>query len=145
MRGGRDCSVGSLDSFDKRNKIIGECKWTRCQLCCGAIHPHQDRTQMQPDIIFVGAPPVLSSHQCEIRKRESLLLHRMPKSSSCFVWTKIKRRRHARNATFSGSTPQLYNTWFKQKETTEMEGSSFISLEFKTMNQQSQILEIPFK
>lgn len=145
MRGVRDCSVQPFDSFDKRNKIIGECKWTRCQLCSGAGHPHQNRTQMEPDIIVVGAPPVLSSQQCEIRKRESLLLHPMPKSSNCFVWTKIKRRHHTRNATFSGSTPQLHNTWFKQKKTIEMEDSSFVSLEFKTVNQQSQILEIPFK
>lgn len=134
----------SFDSFDKRNKIIGGCKWTRCQLCSGAGHPHQDRTQMEPDIIFVGAPPVLSSQQCEIRKRESLLLHCMPKSSNCFVWTKIKRRHHTRNATFSGSTPQLYSTWFRQKKTIEMEDRSFVSLEFKSVNQQSQTLEIPF-
>ena len=137
----RHCSVGSFDSFDKRNKIIGECKWTRRQLCSGAGHPQQKRTQMEPDIIFVGAATVLSSQQCEIRK--SQLLHRMPKSSNCFVWTKIKRRHHTRNATFSGSTPQLYNTWFKQ--TIEMEDSSFVSLEVMTANQQSQILEIPFK
>lgn len=58
---GSESLRGRVLTFDKRNKIIAKCKWTRCQLCSGAGHPHQDPTQMEPDIILFGAPPVLSS------------------------------------------------------------------------------------
>lgn len=67
-------SVAQVLTFDKRNRIIAKCKWTRCQLCSGAGQPHQDQTQVEPDIILFGAPPVLSSQQCELRKIQCLLL-----------------------------------------------------------------------
>lgn len=41
---GSESLRGRVVTFDRRNKIIAKCKWTRCQLGSGAGHPHQDPT-----------------------------------------------------------------------------------------------------
>lgn len=84
--------------------------------------PNQARTQMEPDSIFWGFS---SSFPLNSEKPKGLcvcvcvcvLAEYVSKSSSCFVWKRIKRSRGEmkikRDAEFSGSTPWLNNNELK--------------------------------
>lgn len=78
--------------------------------------PNQACTQMEANSLFLGLFQLFPSNS-EKWKELCVLAEYVSKSSSCFVWTRIKRSRGEvkikRDAKFSGSTPWHYNDELK--------------------------------
>lgn len=110
--------------FDKRSKIIAQCKSVLDRI--SAVLSFGAGLQTRPVhrwslTAFFGGLLQLFPLNSEKLKRLCVLVEYMSKSGSCFVWKRIKRSEREvkikREAEFSG--PRLYNNDLKKKQWTE--------------------------